>query len=76
MKTNRDDGARKIVTDGREITIGNTSAPVFQTSASSKVPDILFYDVPQVHVNMLFLTVFSYSNMLNIIPAFTYFNYT
>ncbi|PNF24076.1 hypothetical protein B7P43_G04705 [Cryptotermes secundus] len=34
------------------VRIGNTTAPRYQTSASSKVPDVLFFDVPQ-HVSTL-----------------------
>ncbi|CAH0398204.1 unnamed protein product [Chilo suppressalis] len=34
------------------LTIGNTSTEVFKTQALTKVPDILFYDVPQ-HVKLL-----------------------
>ncbi|KAJ9575372.1 hypothetical protein L9F63_025676, partial [Diploptera punctata] len=37
---------------GNTVRIGNTTAPRYQTSATSKVPDILFYDVPQ-HVSVL-----------------------
>lgn len=34
------------------VTIGNTSAEIFKTNALTKVPDILFYDVPQ-HIRLL-----------------------
>ncbi|XP_053609608.1 von Willebrand factor A domain-containing protein 8 [Plodia interpunctella] len=34
------------------LTIGNTSTEIFKTNALTKVPDILFYDVPQ-HVKLL-----------------------
>lgn len=34
------------------LTIGNTSTEIFKTDALTKVPDILFYDVPQ-HVKLL-----------------------
>lgn len=34
------------------LTIGNTSTEVFKTDALTKVPDILFYDVPQ-HMRLL-----------------------
>ncbi|XP_072949521.1 von Willebrand factor A domain-containing protein 8 [Epargyreus clarus] len=34
------------------LTIGNTSAEIFKTDALTKVPDILFYDVPQ-HIELL-----------------------
>ncbi|XP_045536521.1 von Willebrand factor A domain-containing protein 8 [Papilio machaon] len=34
------------------LTIGNTSTQVFKTDALTKVPDILFYDVPQ-HIKLL-----------------------
>lgn len=33
---------------GNVVRIGNTTAPRYQTSATSKVPDVLFFDVPQV----------------------------
>ncbi|KAF6208189.1 hypothetical protein GE061_016641 [Apolygus lucorum] len=38
--------------EGSELTIGDTVAQINQTSATSKVPDILFYDVPQ-HIGLL-----------------------
>lgn len=34
------------------LTIGNTSTEVYKTDALTKVPDILFYDVPQ-HIRLL-----------------------
>lgn len=34
------------------LTIGNTSTEIFKTEALTKVPDILFYDVPQ-HMRLL-----------------------
>lgn len=34
------------------LTIGNTSTEIYKTDALSKVPDILFYDVPQ-HMRLL-----------------------
>lgn len=37
---------------GNTVRIGNTTAPRYQTTATSKVPDVLFYDVPQ-HVSAL-----------------------
>ncbi|XP_069677328.1 von Willebrand factor A domain-containing protein 8 isoform X2 [Periplaneta americana] len=37
---------------GNIVRIGNTTAPRYQTSATSKVPDVLFFDVPQ-HVTAL-----------------------
>lgn len=36
-----------IVKDG-VLTIGNVSAPVYNPSEKIKVPDVLFYDNPQV----------------------------
>lgn len=49
---NREPAETKINVKDGVLTIGNTSAPLFATNASSKVPDILFYDVPQ-HVELL-----------------------
>ncbi|PSN51375.1 von Willebrand factor A domain-containing protein 8, partial [Blattella germanica] len=37
---------------GNSVRIGNTVAPRYQTAASSKVPDVLFFDVPQ-HILVL-----------------------
>lgn len=39
------------VTDST-VTIGNTTSPLYSTTAVSKVPEIVFYDVPQ-HVQVL-----------------------
>lgn len=52
VKRDKNDDSRKIMVNDKEITIGNTTTPVFHTTATSKVPDILFYDVPQ-HVGLL-----------------------
>jgi hypothetical protein len=35
---------------GDVVRIGNTTAARYETSASSKVPDVLFFDVPQVRI--------------------------
>jgi hypothetical protein len=35
---------------GNIVRIGNTTTPRYETSANSKVPDVLFFDVPQVSV--------------------------
>lgn len=42
----------KIEVKDNVLTIGNTKTKLFETNALSKVPDILFYDVPQ-HVELL-----------------------
>lgn len=42
----------EIVIDGKQLKIGNTETTLYETDAVSKVPDILFYDVPQ-HVMLL-----------------------
>jgi hypothetical protein len=36
------------VLDDQTVTIGKTSISRHQTQTKSKVPDVLFYDVPQV----------------------------
>lgn len=41
-----------IKSDGKTLKIGNTETSVYKTEAVTKVPDILFYDVPQ-HVILL-----------------------
>ncbi|XP_055616057.1 von Willebrand factor A domain-containing protein 8 [Toxorhynchites rutilus septentrionalis] len=41
-----------ISTDNGVLQIGNTSVPIYQTEAVSKVPDIVFYNVPQ-HVKLM-----------------------
>lgn len=42
----------KINIDNNTLTIGNTSTSLYSTTALTKVPDILFYDVPQ-HIQLL-----------------------
>lgn len=42
----------KISVQNGVLTIGHTSTDIFKTDALTKVPDILFYDVPQ-HVKLL-----------------------
>lgn len=39
-----------ITVEGTTVTIGQTSAPIYQSDFTRKVPDILFYDVPQVYL--------------------------
>ncbi|XP_065077399.1 von Willebrand factor A domain-containing protein 8 [Ochlerotatus camptorhynchus] len=41
-----------ISTDDGVLRIGNTKVPIYQTEAVSKVPDIVFYNVPQ-HVKLM-----------------------
>lgn len=48
MSTNSDDSPIKCNYDNNNLTIGNTTVPRYKTNASSKVPNILFYDLPQV----------------------------
>lgn len=38
----------KIIVDDETTTIGRTLIPRYKSADTSKVPDILFYDVPQV----------------------------
>lgn len=40
----------KCVYDDNNLTIGSTTVPRYKTDASSKVPNILFYDLPQVSI--------------------------
>lgn len=42
----------KCSVDNGILTIGNTSCPVYKTSDLTKVPNILFYDVPQ-HLQLM-----------------------
>lgn len=44
--------SRKIDISGGKLKIGNTETDIYKTVAVSKVPDILFYDVPQ-HLALL-----------------------
>ncbi|XP_049873594.1 von Willebrand factor A domain-containing protein 8 [Pectinophora gossypiella] len=46
------EGKVKISVENGVLTIGNTTTEIFKTNALTKVPDILFYDVPQ-HVKLL-----------------------
>jgi hypothetical protein len=49
--TQTSDSTSKICeVQGNVVRIGNTTALRYQTSASSKVPDVLFFDVPQVRI--------------------------
>lgn len=42
----------KIYFDAKTLRIGNTETEIYKTDAVTKVPDILFYDVPQ-HVQLM-----------------------
>jgi hypothetical protein len=49
--TQTSDSTSKVCeVQGNIVRIGNTTATRCQTSASSKVPDVLFFDVPQVRI--------------------------
>lgn len=41
-----------ISIENNNLRIGTTASPLYRTDAVTKVPDILFYDVPQ-HVRLL-----------------------
>lgn len=49
---NTSEGTVKCTIQDGVLTIGNTSTNVYKTDALTKVPDILFYDVPQ-HMRLL-----------------------
>jgi hypothetical protein len=53
MSTNLNDSSIKCVYDDDSLTIGDTTVLRYKTNASSKVPNILFYDLPQVRINLL-----------------------
>lgn len=55
--------ATKILVENGTLTIGTTQTPVYVTEAVTKVPDILFYDVPQ-HV-LLLEHLLQVDNLLN-----------
>lgn len=42
----------KFTINNGTLTIGSTSVPIYETESLTKVPDILFYDVPQ-HMKLL-----------------------
>jgi len=46
--SNVDDSSIKCKYDDVNLTIGSTTVARYKTDASSKVPAILFYDLPQV----------------------------
>jgi hypothetical protein len=43
----------ECIVDDKTVTIGNTTAKRFVTPTKSKVPDVLFYDVPQVCLHLV-----------------------
>lgn len=48
--TNFDDSSIKCNYDSDNLTIGSTTVSRYITDASSKVPNVLFYDLPQVRL--------------------------
>jgi len=46
--SNVDDSSIKCKYDDDNLTIGSTTVSRYKTDASSKVPNVLFYDLPQV----------------------------
>lgn len=49
-----DESSIKCVYDDNDnLTIGNTTICRYKTDASSKVPNVLFYDLPQVKMKYL-----------------------
>jgi von Willebrand factor A domain-containing protein 8 len=47
-----DNNVVPITMDKDYLTIGKTKTSIYKTAAVTKVPDILFYDVPQ-HVRLM-----------------------
>lgn len=50
ISENLNDSSIECVYDNDNLTIGSTTVPRYITEASSKVPNILFYDLPQVRM--------------------------
>lgn len=50
MSSDLEDSSIKCTYDDDNLTIGNTTVLRYKTDASSKVPNILFYDLPQVRI--------------------------
>jgi len=50
ISENVEDSSINCKYDDENLTIGNTTIARYKTSASSKVPNILFYDLPQVRI--------------------------
>lgn len=50
ISTDFDGSSIKCKYDDDNLIIGNTTFPRYKTDASSKVPNILFYDLPQVRM--------------------------
>lgn len=50
ISENVEDSSINCKYDDDYLTIGNTTIARYKTSASSKVPNILFYDLPQVRI--------------------------
>lgn len=48
--TNLDHSSIKCKYNTENLTIGKTTVPRYKTDASSKVPNVLFYDLPQVRI--------------------------
>lgn len=51
MPTKLDDLSIKCSYNENDLTIGFTTVSRYKTNASSKVPRVLFYDLPQVRLN-------------------------
>jgi len=50
MSSNIDDSSIKCKYDYDNLTIGSTTVPRYKTDVCSKVPNVLFYDLPQVRI--------------------------
>lgn len=48
ISTDLNESAIECKYDNDNLTIGSTTVPRYNTEASSKVPNVLFYDLPQV----------------------------
>lgn len=53
ISKNIDESSIKCFYDNNNLTIGNTTVHRYKTDASSKVPNVLFYDLPQVKIKYL-----------------------
>lgn len=47
---------KECIIDQDKVTIGDTVVPRYQTNDSAKVPNVLFYDLPQVKNSLIIIT--------------------
>lgn len=76
ISTDINDSSIECKYDSGNLTIGSTTVPRYNTEASSKVPNVLFYDLPQVRITFWQIVILFKFIWLRVTFAFLAFKTT